>query len=146
MKLNDTFTIGAWVYRSLALTRLIVHGPTGIGQFGFYINGNLLPMYLRLNNGENYITSLLPSLSNTWTHAAVSYNGTGNVVFYLNGVKKSIATINIPIAVRQPPPMIQIGYGDLNPLVQLQGSIACLTVYERALTQSEVTLMKNSCP
>lgn len=79
-----------------------------------------------------------------WRHIAFSFRGIGNVSFYLNGnvwphtstVRKSIIT--------QPTKFCL--WEHCNHLEKFYGSLACLAMFEKALTHEEVGSFMKLCP
>lgn len=84
-----------------------------------------------------------------WRHIAAIKEGTGHYSLYLNGTKWPIL-FNKPIGYmssRRTPDVIRVGhYPETDYKFYFKGSIACIAIFERALTVTEVRQYMASCP
>ncbi len=94
LALNNHATFEAWVFPSSQPAGTIIsRGDGGNGALTDYIMqlanmGGVLKLGFFTTNGWDYSTGTVPT--NTWTHVAVTYDGT-NKLFYINGVLDTTA-------------------------------------------------------
>ena len=80
---------------------------------------------------------------NNWRHMAFIYLGSNQYETYLNAQLWPEQTVLSGMTVPQPT-VIQFGYRE--PSFFFQGSMACIAIYEKAMTASEIKSVMTSCP
>ena len=98
------------------------------------------------HKGQIYRTMKNGNGASEWRHIAVSYESVSKVQMYLNGSSWALETsASGSRTVYQPDYFClwqQCGRANQG----LRGSMACLTIYERALSQNEVRAVMDACP
>ncbi len=107
------------------------------GSFGFAIKDKLIGFFLALPGFDGYFDSSFQM--NSWYHIVGVYDGT-SIKFYLNGTFKGSILYTGNTQFTGFDDFLQIGY-DLD--FYWKGSIDELRIYNRALTQEEVTQLYN---
>jgi len=140
-----TFTIEAWVKPdSIGGTECVVvkgnDGQENYEAMGGYGDGHF-DLTIQWNDGSrNYFNMWNYLVAGQWVHIVTGYNGT-NVFGYKNGVKVLDQYIGkTPMTNNQP---LYIGTDTLMGGRYLDGIIDEVAIYNRALTQSEVTAHYN---
>ena len=44
------------------------------------------------------------------------------------------------------PEVLNFGFNDKNKRISFKGTMACIAIYEKAMSPSEISLMKDTCP
>lgn len=148
---NPNLTITAWFYsKNAGVPRVIASWGTDTvdkkNEIVFYlatING--LP-YLGLTNGVDSVAAKCPTNStNTWFYAAVKVSS-GSATFYMNGVPTTPQSITFDI---NNGGILGLGTDMRNKATGTNffgGSIDDITIYNRALTNEEITFIKTCKP
>ena len=76
-----------------------------------------------------------------WKHYAITWDGT-NLLVYVNGVEKYMGTVNA--ALQTTLTDFTIGARPIDPSYTLYAAIAEVAVFNRALTQNEITSVVNA--
>lgn len=78
-----------------------------------------------------------------WRHVAVTYAGGSQYTFYLNANPWPIWVTIVGTLDRVNPDVINFGHRDDS---HLRGSMACISIFEKALTQAEIRTLMVNCP
>lgn len=148
---NPNLTISAWIYAANSgIPRVITSwGTDTVGQnkeivFYHANNASLSKRLIGITNGVDSVTTELPiHWGEIWLHVAVTVNS-GNAKFYINGTPSAAQSIafNIQdgaafgIATDMTSRLSGIGY--------FGGKLDDIAIYNRALTDQEITYIKNS--
>lgn len=144
---TEPFSIALWIKTDNSLgERPLLDGwnsdaNTYAAQFWFYPSTGLDEIYFRAN-------SVLKSKKNDtgklmWRHLAVIFAGSDDYTFYLNGSVWPISLKTSGGLMRVNPDLINIGHRSDN---VFKGSMACIAIFEQALTQAEVYRWMLDCP
>ena len=138
VNLSAAMTLEAWVQPTAAQSdwRTIIQKETD----AYFLNGSNDTGALRPSGGGTiggslqWTTATSPLVVGTWTHLALTYNGSV-VQLYVNGVATASATASGPVQTTASP--LWIGgnspYGEF-----FRGLIDEVRVYDRALSQAEI--------
>jgi hypothetical protein len=146
---NSDVTISAWIYTiNGGIPRVIVNWGTDnvshTKEISFYHTGIDGVLYLGLTNGIDSIVSRCPSGSSArWFHVAVVVKS-GSAKFYMDGTPSNAQPINFNI---QDNAIFSIADHMLNNNVGSNpygGYIDDIAIYNRALTDNEITYIMNS--
>ena len=98
---------------------------------------------LKLTGGKHWVKINLPNISfSTWQHIAITFNGADDYLLYVNGT----AFPNLSKKHRHPDCS---PYNRVYPLYVgpwFEGSVACLLLFHRNVTQQEVNNWRDTCP
>lgn len=86
------WTISAWANLTSVNTTQAFFGATSAGGIEFRLDGSNSKLDLLTNNIADMAHSTGTLSPNTWTHVAVSYDASGNYVFYINGAASGSGT------------------------------------------------------
>lgn len=142
------FSISFWCYCNDSGTRDVFFGdfigsPTNcfnIERNSGTITNNSLRFYWGGN--PDYYANLFIIPQNTWVNVCISYNGS-NISFYKNGVLVNVNTIVLPLYTKSSG-NYQIGKDSRDGTTALNGNIPSVQLYNRALTQDEITQNYNA--
>ena len=152
--LTSPFTVSVWFLSSLwsfnapinehAVISKVVDGFWGGGGFELYTNGNSGINFGATISGNNInLVKTGYSISN-WYHCVTTYNGT-KLKMFINGVaidssnvSNSIGINNLPIRIGR-----RAGAGNFN--CWFNGKIDDIGIWNRALTQQEITILYQGC-
>ena len=135
------FTISAWVYPTVVSggwDAIFGIGADGFSEPGFYISSSKLQVYWLTGAYTDVFNTTLTN--NTWYHF-ILLRSSGTVKAYINGVQETttysrsnnVGTTDIAY----------IGF-DGGAGTNISGSISDVRIYNRALTQVEITQLYNS--
>jgi len=134
--INDSFTVSAWINLYANTTNYPVYSTDG-----YIVSVNLTKLDIKLLNSENTTefagTSSL--VSQSWNHVVYIYNGT-NVIFYLNG---NFEIFNYSSGYFNGTNNLSGVIGNSYPYF-FNGSIDEVRIYNRTLTQAEITTLYNN--
>ena len=136
LRLNGNFTISLW-HRAITMVNTYPgplykgnSGPAGTGYIMFYTSISNGDMYFKRQNQTFTLTS---ATSTSWKHITFTYDGT-NVRGYLNGVLGATFS-GITFPTNTDTSALQLGRADNFG----NGAVGNLTMYNRALSQTEIT-------
>lgn len=91
--IND-FTVEAWIKPSTfgSRQRIFSKGNGGTGGWGFGLNGGNDQLIFTTYNVQDYVTTTVPVVLNTWQHIAMVMQADNSVEFYVNGVLQETIT------------------------------------------------------
>lgn len=149
----SNITITAWV-------NLNSYAAAGEGGYNHFVNksdqannhqfvfaSNSTQLYFYFGSGNNgFTTNNLPKL-NQWAHLAVTYNYDGNVSnskckFYING--SLVDTKQTTTGLNQTNHNLRLGAFSNETFNRLDGKLDDVRIYNRALTQEEITYLYNN--
>jgi len=116
-----------WINFNTLGTKKIFQKTTGEGIFA--LRDNFYAIY----NGTDYVLSPITPDTNTWYFVTYVYEGTGYRL-YVDGIKSSLLECSNKI------PITQIGVPGI---FNINGSIAQPLIYDRALSEDEITALYN---
>ncbi len=132
------------VPNSEAYQLFTIHGSDGLSDIArFYISGN--EELGITSNGTNFFTDNIPL--DTWKHVGYTYDATNQETkIYIDGaVVRTISNVEMSIT-SGAIATIGMRYGEDGPTHFLDGKMAEITVWDKALTEEEVTAIKASAP
>ncbi len=134
---NNPYTIAAWFKTSLGN----YGGIVGYGSTGTCLGNNLrlgsAQTYISYWYGCDYGSSQVPSFLNTWTHVAVTYDGT-TLKFYHNGAFLNSGTGYVRATTGN-----NFYLGKTVDDIPLTGVLDDVAVYTRALSATDIVDLKN---
>jgi hypothetical protein len=142
LNLTSGFTLSAWINpRSNSTWQMIVNKPYSNGHVSPYFDWSMhrqastgkIAAFLGCNGQQ--ITSNASTPLNTWTHVAVTYDGT-SVRHYINGVLDNTTSVSCVVTNTNSRP-IRVGANGANGEL-MNGSIDDLRIYSRALSAAEI--------
>lgn len=143
---SGSFSLAVWVKikdESVPMPIFEWKSDTGV-DFWFYPSNVQDQLQLYLAKGHEYNSKKNNSMRLSWRHVAAVYKKAGDVQFYFNAHSLGVlSSTTKTLRVDQPN---QFNLGRFSSEDRFFGSMACLTIYERALTQAEVRLLMNECP
>jgi uncharacterized protein YraI len=145
----SAFTVELWVYPSAmqdGYQPLVVRDLEEQFQrsFGLYIEPNSLYTHFSFSSDCSwyyYYTSNTPLPMETWTHVAMTYDGTNFTLYYNGAVDRQV---QVSGNVCQPDVPLSIGhtYGDF-PKANFAGRLAEVRIWDYARSQSEIAAAMN---
>jgi hypothetical protein len=142
---NDPRSVSLWVYyigtsgNYSDWQNIIVWGVrTNYSTYGVFLNQNKLAMSGYYND---HISSIEVT-KNTWHHIVFTYDGNNNHQMFLDGELKDSYTLE-PLATQRSDSRIMIGANYWFNEEMFNGNVTELNVFNRALTQAEVTKLYN---
>lgn len=96
LETSKPVTVSAWVNVSNSVNGKTIWGPTATtGPLQFGTSGGGTPtLFFNKSNLVNIGNSTGTITSGTWAHVGVSYDGSGNYAFYINGAVSGTGTNN----------------------------------------------------
>jgi hypothetical protein len=147
LAITGDMTICAWVYiNNFSATYNSIIGKTTSGgmpaPYDYYTNINTGKLVFLRGNGSiyAYTTSIASPALNAWQFVAVTTSGI-TITHYLNGETNGVGTASTTIADNGDNALIG-SRGDY--VTKMNGKISTLQIYNRALTQTEVTQNYNA--
>ena len=145
--LTGNYSISAWFNtQSLASWGTIVDcRPNAASGIGIEHNSNLS---FTTSTGSSYNNTMsnFSIQTNTWLHVVVVYNGTHKLI-YINGVlDKTQLYSNLILSTTQPFIFGDRGIMPSGPGNYFNGTLDDIGIWNRSLTQSEVTALYNQAP
>ena len=146
---NSNLTISAWIYMANGgVPRVIVSwGTDTVGQkkeIVFYHTNDNNYRYIGLTNGVDSIMTKFPTGSEVkWTHVAVTVNS-GSTKFYINGTPSTAQPITFSIQSNSIFGIASDMFRGLSGSNHFGGKLDDIAIYNRALTDQEITYLKNS--
>jgi len=151
---RGSFTLAAWV-KTTGNARGIITKSDGDstweqGERSFYLDNNGQPTFT--GYGNNYIRSTVSVNDNTWHHIAVTWiyaGGTSGVgKIYVDGVNVTNTATTNYAANNADMANAMLGIGRANNMIgegpnTFRGLLDDIMVYDRALTASEITIIKD---
>lgn len=148
---NQDFTITAWIiFKGGSVTRTLV--SWGIDSVGLnsQISLHLKPIsgnsYLALTNGVDTVYTKCPTaVTSRWYFVAVKYSA-GNATFYMDGFPVTPQKINFNVLSSG---VLGLGLNMRNDNIRVDyfgGSFDDITIYNRALSDADITDMKTCKP
>lgn len=142
---NDPRSVSLWVYyigtsgNYSDWQNIFVWGVrTNYSTYGVFLNQNKLAMSGYYND---HISSIEVT-KNTWHHIVFTYDGNNNHQMFLDGELKDSYTLE-PLATQRSDSRIMIGANYWFNEEMFNGNVTELNVFNRALTQAEVTKLYN---
>ncbi len=142
---NSSFSINFWVNTSTNGNGNIL-GAFGWGYFVVLTNNNEIQLnYISANNPTTWtdITSLTPIAKNSWKMITISRNGTTNSI-YIDGILDNVVT-NAPNILVYSNNNCWFGANGQDNNNFLTGKLDDIGMWNRALTQSEITALHIGC-
>ncbi len=140
-------TVAIWVKLNVqnpsAIQFITSTGDNGVGeQFAFtYDNNNQQKFQIRtFGGGDNTINSIDSGQVNRWYHLAATYDG-NDLEFYVDGTSNGKTT---PTTIDTQDNSFFIGQATTG-VRNFNGSIACVKIYNRALSLGEITEEMSQC-
>jgi hypothetical protein len=91
LDVTNGFTIEAWVYPTASgawRTLVMKQAPSGLAYAMYsHNNANRPAGYVRINNADAAVNGSTAVALNTWSHVALTYNGS-TMLLYVNGVQR----------------------------------------------------------
>lgn len=144
LKLANNQTISLWIkYPSNVGTDTIIDARSTIAPnhgFTFTIISDKPNFRMDTTSGSAGTSATTETSNNTWFYIVGLYNGTHQVV-YVNGVQEGIGARTGTIGKVTP---TRIGTGNLGASDWFDGDIDEVSIYNRTLTQAEITALYNS--
>lgn len=140
-----SFTMAAWVK-----TDNISGGGFPIlegvpnGQDFWFGGTQVAAIYFEVGAGHFYVSQSDAKGKLFWRHIAAVYGGSNNTQIYINGTSVTLYKTVKNVQNYQIDSYNFAHNSGYTP--NLLGSIACVTIYERALSRSEVIKLMNACP
>jgi len=135
---NNTFSISAWVYLTDVTTeQQIISSETSVYEGCLLAGSNLIGFVAHGSN--NYVNTSATLSTNTWYHVTCVSNGYESKI-YLNGVLQNTLT-NSNLGTLSTDLLIGKRTGDT---LYFTGKIDEVGIWDRALTQTEITTLYNS--
>jgi hypothetical protein len=125
---------------------LVSVGIAGSGQtfsfLGQFFNGAYYLFTDSVNGGNNVTTTLgnMPPTS-SWSHTAFSFDGNTTWRYYLNGVQILTGTYSVAINTTMTGMEFGIRHNSSAGQKAINGSIADIRIYNRALSQQEIAIL-----
>lgn len=144
LDLTNSLTIEAWIYPTASSgwrTAVMKQAPSGLAYALYSHNGSNRPAaFMRLNNADVGLNGSAAVALNTWTHLAMTFNGS-TIRLYINGVLRGSrnASGGAPITANA----LTIG-GNTVWGEYFAGSIDEVRIYNRVLTVAEITTDMNT--
>jgi len=141
------YTITFWVKTdNVAVRMLLIEGyPNPSFEIWFWPSDQRDQILVAPASPNHEYTTVRNATGNDeWRHIAFVYRAVGDVSFYLNGHAWQHTSTTASSIVKQPTKICLFEhclYRD-----QLHGSMACLSMFDRALTQEEMVFIMRSCP
>lgn len=151
---NLDYSICAWVYNPLfAPEETVFSWAKSGGAAGtcakFNFGGSTTVGALNYGGGIGYAYSSGSTSPGKWHHVAVTYGGVGRHRLYVDGVIRSISTVNLDIDYGCPA-FVGCGYSfdgsTYYPETPFSGSIAQLSVYDRQLDATTISALAATNP
>ncbi len=143
--LRNNFTVAAWIYPTelSGVQRIVATARTESNNgFGFGTSGT--DLRFSTFGVKNYTLTGVGLQTNRWQHVAAVMDGNNAVTFYVDGVKKGTIAHSAP-AQADPDDTLLIGAttanGSADSIQRFNGLIDEVTVFDRALSQSEIRNM-----
>jgi hypothetical protein len=146
LDLTNRFTIAAWV-RPDTLNNwhtLAMKSTTGGIAYGLYTSGfqnNRPTAFVHTGTVEHFARASTALSTTAWRHLAVTYDGT-TMRFYIDGVAAGSGTFTAQATTSDQP--LYIGGNTVWSYEDYAGLIDELQIYNRALTATEITTIKNT--
>ena len=142
---NSSLTISYWTISSNNNWPFISKYQNNVASNSNFAVGNASPNFVITGNGQNnfYMSTTIPI---TWVHLCFVYNGNiDSVSVYLNG--NFIQTNNIFLANNISTSALLFGprFGQNTPYQIPNGNLDDIGIWNRALTQQEITDLYNGC-
>jgi hypothetical protein len=129
----------AWIYKTGSSQRFIIqNGKNDMGTSMVVTSGGNLGLFYR--GGFSVVASSGFITLNSWIHCVVTYDGSGNVEFYTNGVSAGSGSISWTDGIGTCNTYIGTYLGTSN---YFNGEIDEVGVWDRVLTSTEVTELYN---
>ena len=148
---DSPFSISAWIYMEDATSFSFIHKGTfnSDAEWNFWTQGDDKLYFVLYDESESstfegVFTSELTSYENQWIHLVGTYNGVGGssalsgLKIYINGVSQTTTGVEGGTYVAMENLGDEVRIGNLNDSTYGQGSIACLRVWNKELTATEI--------
>ena len=130
---SGPLTLSCWMYRNGNNNGMIFSAG---GYYGLFAGGT----FWYWNNNPNWVYYYCPGTipSNSWCHYCLTFDGSSNPIFYINGVSyTSTGTFTAPSAFGSS--ILRMGeYSVYTPYSPFSGKISNYSFYNRALPASEI--------
>jgi hypothetical protein len=136
---SNTITFGGWVYPTISnkYQHIIVKNIGSSRQYGMWLSINGTSQIFRNLNGvisQGNVTLSSPWMVNTWNYIILTYNGS-TIKIYLNS--NEVYSQNASGNIVNVESNVNIG-GEPSQSFVLNGNIAQVSIYNRALTAQEI--------
>ncbi len=146
---DNGFSISAWIHMEDATHfSIATKNDTGLGEYRFLTDGDDKLQFLlsdASSSGYEYAyTSAITAYENQWIHVVATYNGVGGtsanagITLYINGVSQSVTLADSGSYTAMENTAHEFRIGNLHNSNYARGSIACLRVWNKELTTSEI--------
>ncbi len=147
LNMKTAFTVAFWIKTGTRVDQHpILEGYSG-SAFELWLwpskGSDQLFMSPYLGTHE-YTTVVNATGKEGWRHMSVTYDGPGNVHFYLNGDDWPIAARKVSTQFMEPTYLCVWKHCDGSRIID--ASLACLAIYERAISAVENRLLMRACP
>lgn len=145
LNFNSHFTIAAWVSTNGPKAVAIVEGtPFGSISFMLLKSGTSDELHLRLQYPKHYYRAKMDAAANRyWRHVAVVYRGVDNVQYFLNATSLTLTEKDYRDTSVIKPSRFLFGRTSL---ASNNFCMACLAVFERALSGAQLQDLMHTCP
>jgi hypothetical protein len=149
----ELFTSNSFISNGFTLSAFIKPLSAGGASFGrifdktnndtgsaagvfLYMNANPI-VTLQINNGNSITTTSNSVPYSVWTNITATVTGSGNSVIYINGISNVSATLSLPNTITNTLPLTLGNRANATDR-GFSGNISVATIYNRALSASEV--------
>ena len=148
MNFSGAFSLTAWVKTDANISTSaapILEGLPGFHGQDFWLAGSLVnDLFFRVGEGHYYVSHTYDEGKWYWRHFAAVYGGYSDAQIYINGTSHPVHQ-NLNTTPNYQPDSYYCGHNDeAGP--NFYGSMACVAIYEKALSVSDVVILMNSCP
>jgi len=147
----SAFSISCWIKRNVNSVGIFIAGKMGTGgkrgwQFSLLSDNTLDMDYFNSSSGsEHEITSTNIIPVNIWTHCVFTFNASISEVLYINGILNKQQTSGVLTAFNgNNTASFRIADRGDGTATRFSGSIDEVRIYNRALSQNEITTLYNA--
>lgn len=148
---SESWSFECWFYQTSIKSAALISN-TNADMRGWLVTlytGRNIGMALSNTNGSNFLAVRTASAQytyNTWNHVVFTYNGTSTpsgIKCYINGAAKTLSTLGDTLTASiKSDSQLWLGHSNVYPY--LNGRLDEVVLYDRVLTQTEVSQRYNS--